>query len=156
MRFRNRINPVGGIADFWNEFKRPNPYRWPILAASFLCTGTIFFWLTKEQYYYPPEVPEVTYITTFADGRTDEEIRQSNIENQRVQDELRAQREAIDERRREFYKTLGAATGFDVDSMEAEAEAERIAEERAERERLEGLFGEEENQADDAVAPGTD
>lgn len=156
MRFRNRINPVGGIADFWNEFKRPNPYRWPILAASFLCTGTIFFWLTQEKYYYPPEVPKVTYISTFADGRTDEEIRQSNIENQIEKDERQAEQDRIDQRRREFYKTLGAATGVDVDAIEAEAEAERAAEERAERERLEGLFGKKDDQADTAVAPGTE
>ncbi|MBX7460874.1 hypothetical protein [Qipengyuania huizhouensis] len=151
MRFRTRFNAAGGIADFWNEWKKPTPYRWPILAASFAMTGTLFFWLTKEEYYYPPEVPQVTYITTFAEGRTDEEIRQSNIENQRRKDELEAERARIEQRRRDLYKSLGAATGLDVEAMEAEAEAERAAEERAERERLAELFGESDDQTDGTV-----
>jgi hypothetical protein len=153
MRFRTRFNAAGGIADFWNEWKKPTPYRWPILALSFAVSGTMFYWLTKEEYYYPPEVPQVTYITTFAEGRTEEEIRQSNIENQRIQDELQAERERIEQRRRDLYKSLGAATGLDVEAMEAEAEAERAAEEQAERERLEGLFGDDEEQTDSTVEP---
>jgi len=151
MRFRTRFNAAGGIADFWNEWKKPTPYRWPILALSFAISGTMFYWLTKEEYYYPPEVPQVTYITTFAEGRTDEEIRQSNIENQRRKDELEAERERIEQRRRDLYKSLGAATGLDVEAMEAEAEAERAAEERAERERLAELFGESDEQTDGTV-----
>lgn len=151
MRFRTRFNAAGGIADFWNEWKKPTPYRWPILALSFAISGTMFYWLTKEEYYYPPEVPQVTYITTFAEGRTDEEIRQSNIENQRRKDELEAERERIEQRRRDLYKSLGAATGLDVEAMEAEAEAERAAEERAERERLAELFGESDDQTDGTV-----
>ena len=156
MRFRTRFNAAGGIADFWNEWKKPTPYRWPILAASFAMSGTMFYWLTKEEYYYPPEVPKVTYITTFAEGRTDEEIRQSNLENQRIQDEREAERERIEQRRRDLYKSLGAATGLDVEAMEAEAEAERAAEARAERERLEGLFGETEEQTDSTVEAGSE
>ncbi|MXO49210.1 hypothetical protein GRI69_13195 [Erythrobacter vulgaris] len=153
MRFRSRFNAAGGIADFWNEWKKPTPYRWPILALSFAVSGTMFYWLTKEEYYYPPEVPQVTYITTFAEGRTEEEIRRSNIENQRIQDELQAERERIEQRRRDLYKSLGAATGLDVEAMEAEAEAERAAEERAERERLESLFGDGQEQTDGTVEP---
>ncbi len=151
MRFRSRFNAAGGIADFWNEWRKPTPYRWPILALSFAISGTMFYWLTKEEYYYPPEVPQVTYITTFAEGRTEEEIRQSNIENQRIQDELQAERERIEQRRRDLYKSLGAATGLDVEAMEAKAEAERAAEERAERERLAELFGDGEEQTDGTV-----
>ena len=151
MRFRTRFNAAGGIADFWNEWKKPTPYRWPILALSLAISGTMFYWLTKEEYYYPPEVPQVTYITTFAEGRTEEEIRQSNIENQRIQDERQAERERIEQRRRDLYKSLGAATGLDVEAMEAEAEAERAAEEQAERERLEELFGDGEEQTDGTV-----
>ncbi|QZD88885.1 hypothetical protein K3148_08435 [Qipengyuania aurantiaca] len=153
MRIRSRFNAAGGIADFWNEWKKPTPHRWPILAASFLMTGTLFFWLTKEEYYYPPEVPQVTYITTFAEGRTDEEIRQSNLENQALKEERQAERERIEQRRRDIYKAIGAATGVDVDAMEAEAEAERAAEEQAERERLEGLFGGRDGNSGEQIDP---
>ena len=153
MRIRSRFNAAGGIADFWNEWKKPTPYRWPILIASFMMTGTLFFWLTKEEYYYPPEVPKVTYITTFAEGRTDEEIRQSNLENQALKEERQAERERIEQRRRDIYKAIGAATGVDVDAMEAEAEAERAAEEQAERERLEGLFGDRDSNSGEQIDP---
>ena len=44
----DRLNPGPGIADFWTEFKRPNPYRWPVLAASALLTGSLLFLLTDD------------------------------------------------------------------------------------------------------------
>lgn len=48
MRRLQRFNPGPGIADFWAEFKRPNPYRWPMLAASALLTGSLLFLLTDH------------------------------------------------------------------------------------------------------------
>ena len=48
MRMMQRLNPGPGIADFWTEFKRPNPYRWPILAGSALLTGSLLFLLTDR------------------------------------------------------------------------------------------------------------
>jgi len=48
MRIVQRLNPAPGIADFWAEFKRPNPYRWPILAGSALLTGSLMFMLTDR------------------------------------------------------------------------------------------------------------
>ena len=143
MRYLTRFNAAGGVADFWQEWKKPNPYRWPILGASVLMSALVLGWLSQEVYYYPPEQPEITYITTFAEGRTDEEIIQSNIENQRRKEERAAELAELEERRREIYKTIGAATGIDVDAMEAEAEAERAAAERAEQERLDRLFGDD-------------
>lgn len=151
MRFRTRFNAVGGIADFWEQWKRPTPHRWPLLALSFFVSGSLLFWVTQEKYYYPPEVPEVTYITTFADDRTDEEIRQSNLENQRLKEERQAEEARRLERRRELYKEIGAASGLDVEAMEAQIEAEEAAEARAERERLKRLFGDRAEQADGTV-----
>ena len=48
MRRLQRLNPGPGLADFWTEFKRPNPYRWPILATSALLTGSLLFLLTDR------------------------------------------------------------------------------------------------------------
>ncbi len=48
MRIIQRLNPGPGLADFWTEFKRPNPYRWPILAGSVLLTGSLMFMLTDR------------------------------------------------------------------------------------------------------------
>lgn len=173
-----RLNPGPGIADFWTEFKRPNPYRWPILAASMLLTGSLLFLLTdravslnwlvggvialiggaalaamiaervrirlgilmlaavvpalvfwqfgKERWRIPPAPPKVEYISTFEEGRTDAEIIASNRANQAVQDRLRAEQRKREEEAREIYRSLGRASGMDVDAMER-----RIAKEQA-------------------------
>ena len=43
-----RLNPGPGLADFWTEFKRPNPYRWPVLAGSALLTASLLYLLTDH------------------------------------------------------------------------------------------------------------
>ena len=154
MRYRSRFNAAGGLADFWNEWKKPTPYRWPVLFAALAMSGTLMFWITQEKYYYPPEQPKVTYITTFAEGRTDEEIRASNLENQRLKDEREAALAERIERRRELYKEVGAASGLDVNKMEAEIREQEAAEARAEEERLKALFGDD--RAGDAPAESSD
>jgi hypothetical protein len=102
-----------------------------------------------------PARPSVTYITTYAEGRTDEEIIASNIANQRRQEELIAQREAAAERRRELYRALGRATGLDVDEMEREIATERAAEEAAaEREQQAVLAQQAEQQRQEQAVEG--
>ena len=135
MRLSTRFNPVGGIQDFWSEFTRPNPYRWPILLASMLCTFGLLFWVTKERVIGPPARPEVTFISTFAEGRTDEEIVASNVANQQLQDQIREEQAVREEEVRDMYRTLGRASGLDVDAMEAEIAADRARQE-ARRQRL--------------------
>lgn len=135
MRLSTRFNPVGGIQDFWSEFTRPNPYRWPILIASMLCTFGLLFWVTKERVIGPPARPEVTFISTFAEGRTDEEIVASNVANQQLQDQIREEQAVREEEVREMYRTLGRTSGLDVDAMEAEIAADRARQE-ARRQRL--------------------
>lgn len=140
MGLLNRFNPAPGVKDFWSEFTRPQPYRIPILLASVAIPGTFLFIFANQKTPIPPRSPDVTYISTFAPDRTDDEIIQSNIENQIEKDRRREQLAAIEERRRELYRALGAATGLDVEQMEREAEAERVREEAetaaARRERL--------------------
>ena len=137
----SRFNPAPGVKDFWTEFTRPQPYRIPILLASIAIPGTFFMvFAANQETIVPPRSPDVTYITSFAPDRTDEEIIESNVENQIRKDQRREQLEAIEERRRELYRALGRATGVDVDEMEHEAEIERAREEAeaeaARRERL--------------------
>ena len=92
-------------------------------------TFTLMVLFVPENQRAEPRRPEVTYISTFEAGRTDEQIRASNLVNQRRQDELRARRAALEERKKEMYRQLGRATGVDVDAME-----ERIAREERELE----------------------
>lgn len=127
----SRFNPAGGVADFWTEFRKPQPYRIPILLVSFGIPLTGTYFLAQEKHMIPPERPEVTYITSFAPGRTDAEIIASNIDNQRRKEAEAARIAELEEQTREAYRALGRATGIDVDAMEREIAAERAAEKRA-------------------------
>jgi hypothetical protein len=177
MRRLQRLNPGPGLADFWSEFRKPNPYRWPILAASALLTGSLLFLLTdravslnwvvgivlaiiggvalaamiaeriririwpllaaaavpalifwqfgQERWRIPPAKPEVTFISTFEDGRSDAEIEATNRANQAFQNELRAEQRQREEEAREAYRALGRASGIDVDAMERQIAREK-------------------------------
>ena len=138
---KSRFNPVPGVLDFWHEFRKPNPMRWPILIVSTAPFALIFLWLSGETVYVTPEQPQITYITSFAPDRTDEEIIASNIENQEVR-ELREEYEAeLAQRKRDMYKALGAAAGMDVEEIERRADANRAAEEAEQQRRLDEAFG---------------
>lgn len=134
---QSRFNPAPGIADFWNEIRRPNKYRWPILALSVLPIAGIMAWALDQQYYAAPERPRVTYITTLEEGRSDTAIAAENRANQELKD-LRAAEEArIAEQKRNMYKALGAAAGMDVEEMARKADAERAAAEAETKRRRE-------------------
>lgn len=130
----SRFNPKPGILDFWNEFRKPNPYRWPILIVSSIPFAVIMWWLMGETVYKEPEKPRITYIETLSENRTDAEIIASNEANQEVKELREADAEARAQRKRDMYKALGAATGMDVDAIEKRADAERAAAEAAEKE----------------------
>ncbi len=169
MRITNRLNPTPGALDFWNEFRKPTPYRWPILGVSALMTFGLMYHITSESVLVPPRPPEVTYIASFAADRDDAEIIASNIENQKNQDAVAALLEQGEERKRELYRTMGRASGMDVDEIEREAAKERAsleAEEnarKAESRRRAGLPDEGTSEATlkaraagQAIAPGAD
>ena len=137
----SRYNPKAGIIDFWHEFRKPNPLRWPMLAASTIPLLVIGYWLTGETHYRDPERPTITYITTFAPGRSDDEIIVSNQANQEVKELRHAAEDELANRKREIYKALGAGIGMDVDRIAAEADARRAAEEAAEQARRDQLYG---------------
>lgn len=106
-----------------------------------LITGSLFYAFASERNYIAPRSPEVTYITSFAPDRTDEEIMASNALNQQRQDNLEARMREREELRRSMYRELGRATGIDVDEIEAEAEAERARTVAEEQERQAELMG---------------
>lgn len=131
MRISPKYDVAGGLGDFWNEIRRPQPYRWPILLASCAFPAFFLYFFAQERVYVPPEAPDIVYITTFAADRTDEEIVASNIENQERKEARERLENALIERRREMYRALGQATGIDTDKMEAEIADERAREEAA-------------------------
>ena len=138
MSYWRNISPSGAIGDFVREFTRPNPYRWPIIGVSLAATFTLFSVMWNEGGEGPPPRPDVTYITTFAPGRTNAEIIASNEANQRRKDEEAAQQAARDERVKNIYRTLGRVSGMDVDKIEREAAAEQEEAKRAEEARFAG------------------
>jgi hypothetical protein len=140
MLSNSRFNPAPGLADFWTEIRRPNPYRWPFLALSVLPVAAILYWALGTTVYAEPERPKVTYITTLDPARTDVEIAAENLTNQETKDLRAAEIARIAERKREMYKALGSAAGMDVEKIEAEAEAERAAEAAAAAKRREEML----------------
>ncbi len=128
MRFLSRLNPAPGLQDFWAEFRRPQPYRIPILLVSIALTGGLLLAFGTEKVDVPRERPEVTYITTFAPDRTEAEIIASNIANQKKKDIIAAEMARREEKKREIYRTLGQMSGMNTDKIEAEAAQQRAAE----------------------------
>lgn len=128
MRLLQRYNPVGGIQDFWDFVRRPVPYRWPIWAASVACTFGLLFLVVREEVLVPPKPPKVSFISTFAPGRSDAEIIASNIANQKRKERMEAEQAKRDEEVKEMYRELGRATGIDVDAMEKKIAADKAAE----------------------------
>lgn len=128
------VSPTGMFADFASVWKQAGHNRWRIAFASAACTIGLFSLWWQEEEVGPRQPPEVTYITTFAPGRSDAQIMKSNIANQKLQNELAAEQAQRDEKVQDIYKTIGRLSGMDVDKIEQDAEAERAPEEKAERE----------------------
>lgn len=137
----SRFNPAPGVADFWNEFRKPNPWRMPILLVSMGPFALIFWWLSSETFYKDPDRPSITYITTFDPARSDAEIIASNEANQEVKELREEAFESLEERKRELYKALGAAAGMDVEEIDERGREARAAEEAERRAQLDELMG---------------
>jgi len=126
--FFRRVSPRRAITDFHDQWKQPTPHRWQILGVAMAATFAVFMLFIPDSQKAPPARPDVMYISTLDDDRTEAEIIASNCANQQLKDELQARIDASEERRREMYEALGRATFIDVDEMKAEIEAERAAE----------------------------
>ena len=131
MSFWRRISPRRAVADFAHEWQQPNPYRWRVLGVSIAATFAILMVFIPEDQRIEPRPPQITWITTYAPGRTDEEILASNLANQQRKEELAKLQAEREERRKELYRQLGRATGLDVDAMEAEIAREQAAQKTA-------------------------
>src|SRR5690606_11394156 len=120
--------------DFVEVNRQAGKHRWRIAALAAACTFAVFSVMANEEARGLPPAPKVTYISSFASDRTDAEIIASNAANQKRKEELAAEQAERDEQVRNMYKTLGRASGMDVEAIEREARAERAAKLRAERE----------------------
>lgn len=133
MSYWKNVDPVGAIADFRTVFQQAGRNRWRIAALAAAATIAVFSIMFQEEHRILPRKPNVIYITTWQEGRSDAEIMASNLANQRYQDQLRAEQARRDEEVRQLYKKIGRMSGMDVDAIERKAEAERAAEKAAEQ-----------------------
>lgn len=130
MSYWRNISPTSAVKDFrqvWSE----NPYRWRVLAISIAATTGLMLMIIPKSERITPEKPTVTYITSFAPDRSDEEIIASNLENKKKQEAIRADQERRAEFRKQMYRELGRASGLDVEAMERQIAADEAAAKRA-------------------------
>ena len=101
----------------------------------------VFSLVTSEEERILPRPPHIDYITSWRPGRSDAEIIAGNIANQQRKDRLAAEQAKREEAVRGIYKSLGRASGMDVDAIDAKARADEAAEAKATAEREARLYG---------------
>ena len=129
------VSVGGGFGDLVAVFRQSEPGERLLPAImAIACTAFILFlfWLDPKvnTYTYVPQ--EVIYVQNWTSDRTDEEILQDRWEVQCLKDKLEAKR--VD-----AVKSLGRMSGMDVEQIEREAEAARLARGEVEKERPAGL-----------------
>ena len=127
MAFFTDVNPTGAIGDIVSVFRNAGPSRWRFLALAAATSFGIFYPIMQEEHRIPPRPPEVTYITSWKAGRSDAEIMRSNRQNQHLQDQLATEQAEREAHVHGIYRTIGKASGMDVDAIDRKADAERAA-----------------------------
>lgn len=130
---RNVSSPRGMVEDFAEVYRQAGKNRWRIALAAAACTIALFSVMMQEGARGKPRPPQVTYITVWDPHRTDAEIVASNIANQRRKELLAAEQARREEEVRSIYKTIGRASGMDVEAIEKKAAADRAADEAREK-----------------------
>lgn len=144
--FWRLVSPKRAVSDFADQWSRPTPHRWQILGVACAATFAIFATLIPPSERAVIPKPDVIYISTFDESRSDAEIIAENCANQERKDAFRERVAQSEQARREMYETLGRATFMDMDTITEEAEAQRSAEAAARARAREeaGLLNEEE------------
>lgn len=121
------VSPKGAVSDFIAVFRDAGPNRWRIALAAAGCTALTFSLMTREEHRIPQRLPTITYINSWREGRSDAEIKASNLANQKLKEREAAEAERDAQETRDLYKALGRASGMDVDAIEAKAKADDAA-----------------------------
>ena len=127
-RILRRLNPLAAMGDLGAQLSTPYPHRFKMMLAAAAVTTGLFSVIYQEGAAGLPLPPKITYIQSFAPNRSEAEIVAGNIAATKAARAAEAEKAAGQERVRQIYKTLGRASGMDVDKIEAEARAEREAE----------------------------
>lgn len=140
MSYWKNINPGGAISDLIVVFRDAGPKRWPIALLSAAITVGVFSTLTYESWKIPRPLPTVVYITSWPEDRTPEETAAFIKANQKAKDEQAARIEAYEAEGRKLWATVGKASGLDVEKMQKQAEAERVAEKAKQKAETDALL----------------
>ncbi|QTD54834.1 hypothetical protein [Parasphingorhabdus cellanae] len=116
------VSVGGGLKDLFTMLRRsPKEQAMPALLA-FACSGFIFFLFIIDPKIntdvYVPQ--EVVYVENWSLERSDEEIMRDRWAVQCLKDKR-------DAKRRDAMKSLGRMSGMDVEEIERQAEADRVA-----------------------------
>jgi hypothetical protein len=133
-------SPTGAIADMRAVYQQAGKNRWLFMLISAAMTVGMFSLLTGQSWTKARALPEITYITSWSKHRTEAETRAFVAENQRRKEALQALQDKADQEVRDLYKSLGRASGMDVDSIDKRGEAERAAEVAAEKARIDAII----------------
>jgi hypothetical protein len=123
MSFFKTISPSRGAGDLIAYLREDRPYKLPLFLAACvppLMMVMLFYWDAMDKAKPPP--PEVMYFESWPLSRS---IEESKAAIAKTGAEKTKQLEAS----RQAYKALGRATGMDVDAIERQAAADRVADE---------------------------
>lgn len=129
--FWQNIRPAGAIADFRAVFEQAGRHRWRIGALAAASTWAVFSLVIHEEARIRPRPPHIDYITSWHAGRSEAEIIAGNIANEKRKEQLLAEQARREEMVRGIYKSIGRASGMDVDSIERQAKADDAASAKA-------------------------
>ena len=149
MSYWQKINPTGAIGDFIAVFQDAGPRRWPIAIAALVCTVGTFSMMATQNWKAERRLPKVEFITSFPADQTEAERKIFVAANQHRKEADAARQEQYDADGRHMWKAIGRASGLDVDSMEAKAQAERKTEAAADAARAKAILDQSLKAADD-------
>lgn len=127
MAFWRNISPTGAIGDFITVFRQAGSNRWRFALLSAAMTIGVFSIMSGESWKMQRKLPEVTYINSWPLDRTEEETRAFIEANQKRKEQREELQRQYDEEGRKLWKTLGRASGMDVEQIEAKARADEAA-----------------------------
>ena len=114
------VSPIDGFGSFVEQWKQPTPYRWQILGISVALTFTMMVLFAPKTERAPPAKPNVIWINSWPENRSEQEILASNVANQKRKDAAAVVEKQREEFRKQFYRKLAKASGMDPDELARE------------------------------------
>jgi hypothetical protein len=127
MSIWQNMNPTGAVADFIAVWRSAGRLRWRFMLLALAVMATLFSPLVREEERIEPRPPHIEYITSWRANRSEAEILASNTVNQRRKVQMAAEQAKRDQAVKNIYKSIGRASGMDVDAIDRQATAEQAA-----------------------------